>query len=105
MEIDKELRRAERTGKVAFGSKEVLKSLKREEAKLILLTPNCSNSVINDIKKNAKINETQIHNYKGTSEDLGLAFGKPFLVSAAAIIDSGNSQILRIGGVTSENQT
>lgn len=103
MDIDKELRRAERTGKVVLGSKEVLESLKHGNAKLVLITPNCSDSTTLKINQTTKLGKTPIHTYNGTSEDLGLAFGKPFLVSVAAIIDPGNSQVLQLGGTISES--
>lgn len=98
MDIDKELRKAERTGKVVLGSKEALKSMKNGKSRLILITPNCAESIKNKINQNSKVNEIPIYNYNGTSEDLGLAFGKPFLVSVATIINPGNSQILDLGG-------
>lgn len=98
MDVDKELRRAERTGEVILGSKRVLESVKGGEAKLILITPNCSDSAALKIKQNAELGEVPVHTYNGSSEDLGLAFGKPFLVSIAAIINPGDSRILQLGG-------
>ncbi|KXB00205.1 hypothetical protein AKJ44_02800 [candidate division MSBL1 archaeon SCGC-AAA261F17] len=103
MDIDKELRRADRTGEVVLGSKKVLEAIKHGNAKLVLITPNCSDSTTLEINQTTELGKIPTHMYNGTSEDLGLAFGKPFLVSAAAIIDPGNSQILQLGGTISES--
>lgn len=97
MDIDRELREVEKTGAVVLGSNETLKEIKSSRSKLVVITPNCPDSVRSDIVRNAEIKNIPLHFYEGDSEDLGLALGKPFLVSVATIIDPGKSSILELG--------
>lgn len=94
MDVDRELREAERTGEVVLGSKETLKEVKACHAKLVVVTVNCPDSVRESIERNAEFKDIPLYYYEGDSEDLGLALGKPFLVSVATVIDSGDSSIL-----------
>ncbi|KXB02706.1 hypothetical protein AKJ45_03310 [candidate division MSBL1 archaeon SCGC-AAA261F19] len=97
MDIDRELREVEKTGAVVLGSNETLKEIKTCRSKLVIITPNCPDSVRRNIVRNAEIKNVPLYFYGGDSEDLGLALGKPFLVSVAAVIDPGKSSILELG--------
>ena len=47
----------------------------------------------------AKISGVPLHQYSGKSIDMGRAFKKPFFVSAAAIMNEGESRILEVLGL------
>lgn len=49
------------------------------------------------IREYTENNEVPLYIYTGTGGDLGLALGKPFSVSAMAVIDPGDSSILELG--------
>lgn len=97
MEVSKEIRQAITTGKVAIGADKSLKTLKRGQAKLVILASNCKPELRADLEHYAKLANVTVYNFNGDSEELGLACGKPFLVSALAVLDGGSSNILSLG--------
>ncbi len=98
MDIDRELRLATTTGKVIFGADKTIKSVKIGKAKIAVISSSCSEEVKEDIQHYASLSEIPVHAYDGDSSDLGIACGKPFLVSAMAVIELGNSSLLELGG-------
>jgi len=88
--IEKEIFRAVETGKVIFGSKMVIKKIK--EAKGVIISSDCIEK-----EKIMSIAESKpVYVYSGNSLELGNVCGKPFGVSALAIIDEGKSSILSL---------
>lgn len=86
--IEKELVRAVKTGKVIFGWKRTIKMA--EEAKAFVISKDCPNK--EDIMEVAK--DKPVYIYKGNNLELGSLCGKPFGVSALAVIDEGKSNIV-----------
>jgi large subunit ribosomal protein L30e len=88
--IDKALIKVIRTGKVIIGSNRTIDAVMKNEAKMVVLAANCPADV------RAKIESTNVPilNYSGNGTELGPACGKPFIIAAMAIIDSGESDIL-----------
>lgn len=97
MEVSKEIRQAITTGKVAIGADKSLKTLKREQAKLIIVASNCKLDVRADIEHYVRLANVPVYNFDGNSGELGLACGKPFLVSVLAVVEEGSSNILGLG--------
>ena len=64
-------------------------------AKLILVANNCSPLRKSEIEYYAMLTKTTVHLYQGNCIDLGTGCGKYFGVSAVAITDAGDSDILR----------
>ena len=98
MDLNREIRQAVTTGKVILGSDKSLKALKLGHAKLVILASNCPDIVRADIEHYSKLANIPVHVYQGDSTELGLACGKPFLVSVITVLDPGSSSILNIGG-------
>jgi large subunit ribosomal protein L30e len=94
MELSKELRQAVSTGNVAIGTARSIKALKRGEAKLVIKSSHCPQGVTADIGHYSKLTGVPVHVFAGDSGELGLACGKPFMVSVVAVIEPGNSSIL-----------
>jgi len=88
MDIERNLKIAINTGKVLFGSKEAEKSIKNKTAKMVVLAKNCPS----DLLKNQKI--TKVLQFPGDNVALGALCGKPFSISAVAIIDPGESSMI-----------
>ena len=97
MDVNKEIRQAIATGKVLIGEDESLKTLKRGQAKLIIAASNCKPNVLADIEHYAKLANVPVRTFDGNSGELGLACGKPFLVSVLTIVEEGSSNILGLG--------
>ena len=92
--LERELRNLIKTGKYYLGTKQTLKALKLGKAKLVVMAENTPPEIRRQVEYYAKLSNTPIIVYKGTSVDLGLAIGKPFRVSLIAVIDEGSSRIL-----------
>jgi len=89
MDIARALKTAATTGDVRFGLEETKKSLKKGDAKMIVLASNCPERV--QVPSGAP---TKMLVFEGTNVELGSACGKPFPISALAIINPGESSIL-----------
>lgn len=88
LDIARALKTAAVTGDVRFGLAETKKSLKKGEAKLVVLANNCPN-------KNLVSGSTpKVIVFNGTNVELGSACGKPFPISVLAIVSPGESNIL-----------
>jgi len=86
-----------------LGANNAVKSAKLGRAKLILLASNCPQSMIDDIMYSADFSDVPVVIYKGSSIDLGIVCGKPFMVSALTIREPGDSDILRLTEKTEES--
>ena len=107
-ELDSEIWLARKTGKVIMGVKNVRRLLLRgnEKPKLIILANNIDEGSRAELEYLAKLSQIPVLLYKDGSLQLGRALHKPFFVSAAAILDQGESSILEMvkegGGKDSE---
>ena len=92
MDINKALRSAIDTGTVHVGTRESCKAASSGTAKLIIVSTNCPE----DATKQVKDSKTPVHSFDGNNSALGAACGKPFPVSALAILDGGKSDVLTL---------
>ncbi len=99
MDVSEELRKVESTGDIIIGSNQTIDATESEKSKLTILSTTCPRIVEERLRKIAKKKEIPLYFYSKGSEDLGLALGKPFLVSAVAVIDPGDSRVLELGEV------
>lgn len=97
MDVNEELNKLESTGELVLGSKQTLEATREGRSKLTMLSSTCPIDVEEEVRKYAEDKDIPLYFYEGGSKDLGLALGKPFLVSAMAVIDPGDSSILELG--------
>ncbi|HKZ48034.1 MAG TPA: 50S ribosomal protein L30e [Thermoplasmata archaeon] len=83
------LRTAVQTGKVAVGLKSAREAVRKKQARLVVVASNCPDS---ELAKGT----VKVHRFAGTNVELGAACGKPFAVSALAVIEAGESNILSL---------
>jgi large subunit ribosomal protein L30e len=94
MDIKKEIRGVAQKGRVLLGQSTTLKAIKNKKAKLIILSASCpAKSQIISASESEKI---PFYQFKGDSIEVGAACGKPFGVSAMAILDPGETNILQL---------
>jgi len=86
IDVTRALKIAVDTGKVRFGTKSVRLTAKAGKARLVVVASNCPDDLSG---LGAKMLA-----FQGTNGELGAACGKPFSVSALAIVDPGDSNIL-----------
>ena len=94
--INKAIDTTVRTGKVFLGAKNTVKNAKMGKVKLVIVAANCPKNVREDIEYYCRLSEIPLITFSGTSIDLGVACGKTFTVSALAIRESGDSDILKL---------
>jgi large subunit ribosomal protein L30e len=96
MSINQPIASAVSTGKCKIGAKSSIDSVKKGEAKLVVVAANCPRDEYDDIERFAKLAGVKVARFEGTSWDLGETVGKPFMVSAIAVIEPGDSKILKM---------
>lgn len=89
MDIARALKTAATSGDVRFGLAEVKKCVSKGEAKMVVLASNCPEK-----DSFADLKGVKLLAYSGTNIELGAACGKPFSISALAIVSPGESNIL-----------
>jgi large subunit ribosomal protein L30e len=88
IDVVRALKTAATTGDVRFGLAETRKSVKKGEAKLVVVSSNCPDQSVVSGKS------PKVMVFNGTNVELGNACGKPFPISALAIVSPGESNIL-----------
>mmetsp|Transcript_851 Transcript_851/g.1263 ORF Transcript_851/g.1263 Transcript_851/m.1263 type:complete len:111 (+) Transcript_851:70-402(+) len=92
--INSKIQLVMRSGKAILGTKVTKRAMLEGKAKMILLSNNAPPLSKSEIEYYALLSKCQVHHYFGNNNDLGTACGKYFKVSAMAIIDPGDSDIL-----------
>ena len=92
-DISKVLRSTLSTGKVLIGTKQTIGALKNGKAQVVVVSSNCTEQTMKELKG------VHVIKYPGTGVDLGIACGKPFSISALAVLDPGESEILSFGSM------
>ena len=90
MDFNASLRKAVKTGTVFLGQNKTRECIEEGRARLVVVAKNSPESVKN------LVNETDIpvYVYEGSSVQLGKACGMPYVVSALAVVEPGESDIL-----------
>lgn len=91
MDFNVSLRRAIRTGNVILGKNQALETVKEGKAKLVVVANNAPEDFREFLDDEQK---KSVYVFQGSSVQLGMACGKPFMVSALAVTDEGDSDIL-----------
>ena len=76
------------TGQLRFGVKSVRQAAKQGKARLVVVASNCPADLTGIAAK--------VYAFPGTNAELGAACGRPFSVSALAVVDPGDSNILSV---------
>ena len=93
MDLAHALKVALQTGTVRVGVHETLESAKEKKAKLLIVARTCPEKALTGERKFDRI---PIYHYEGSAVELGAACGKPFPISALAVLDPGTSAILSL---------
>ncbi len=94
VDVIREIQTTLRTGRVILGYRRTLKAVVNGKAKLVVIAKNAPENVMSDLLTYSKLARIPIYIFSGTSRDLGAICNKPFTVSAMAIIDPGESNVL-----------
>ncbi|XP_036062398.1 60S ribosomal protein L30-like [Onychomys torridus] len=93
--INSRLQLVMKSAKYVVGCRQTLKILGQGKAKLVILTNNCRALRKSEIECYAMLAKTGVHHCSGNNIELGTACGKYYRVCTLAIIDPGDSDIIR----------
>ncbi|MCI4368924.1 MAG: 50S ribosomal protein L30e [Thermoplasmata archaeon] len=93
MDLAHALKVALQTGTVKIGLTESVESALGKKARLLIVAKSCPNE---KLVKESRFEKIPVYHYDGTAVELGAACGKPFPISALAILDPGSSAILSL---------
>jgi large subunit ribosomal protein L30e len=96
IDINKAINSCVRTGKTVIGAKKTLEAVQAGRARLVILASNAPGPIREDIERAAALSKIPTHIYSGSKIDLGAACGKPYGVSAMAVREAGDSEILNL---------
>ncbi|MCK8518281.1 50S ribosomal protein L30e [Methanoculleus sp. 7T] len=95
MDFNASLRKAVKTGTVFLGQNKTQECIEEGKAKLVVVAANSPESVKNLVKET----DIPVYVYEGSSVQLGKACGMPYVVSALAVVEPGESDILNVARV------
>ncbi len=101
-EAGKEIRRAVDTGKVLFGTKESLYSLKHGDGLLLVVTKNAPVLDLEEMAHIASLANVPVYKFAGNGLELGNVCGKPYVISTLLVTDEGKSKVLQLGDAAAQ---
>jgi large subunit ribosomal protein L30e len=93
MDLSHALKVALETGKVRIGLAETREAAASKKARLVIVASSCPDE---KLRQERSIGKIPVYHFDGTALDLGQACGKPFPISAMAVVDPGSSGILTL---------
>ncbi|XP_007249400.1 60S ribosomal protein L30 [Astyanax mexicanus] len=93
--INSRLQLVMKSGKYVLGYRQSQKMIRQGKAKLVILANNCPALRKSEVEYYAMLAKTGVHHYSGNNIELGTACGKYYRVCTLAIIDPGDSDIIR----------
>lgn len=95
MDVQRSLRTVIATGKVLIGADQTAKALEKGQAKLVIVASNAPDA--DRLREAAARKRVPVYAFEGMGTALGPACGKPFAISALAVLDAGQSDVLQLG--------
>ena len=97
-DIDVNIKVAYKTGRILYGKNQVLRGLRDNQFKMIIVANNIPKELYNQISYYNTLLKDKIfiHRYKGSSWELGLACAKPYMISIIGVIDPGDSDLFSL---------
>ncbi len=87
MNLVKTVRNAVDADNVILGTEETLSAVLNGKLKFVVVASNCDAESREDLKHYTKLSGIELHEFEGTSVELGEVCGKPFVVSMMGIIE------------------
>ena len=93
MDLAHALKVALQTGKVKIGVTETLESARSGTARIVIVSNTCP---AESLRKGSRFGKIPLYHYDGTAVELGAACGRPYPISALAVLEPGASAILTL---------
>ncbi len=94
-DLNSDIRLVVDTGEVSIGHKETTRAVSASKAGAVIVAKNGKKEIVEDLIHICSIAGTRVIEYQGNAVSLGALCGKPYSVTALAIINAGNSPILK----------
>ena len=94
MDLVRQIKNAMSSGDLLFGQNQARGACESGDAKVIILAANCPEEYVSSIRTSYP--DLLIYRTSMVNRELGAACGKPFPVSAVAILDGGKSNVLSL---------
>ena len=94
MDVLRELKDACSTGDIVFGQKQAKSSCSEGKAKLIIFSMNCPEDYVTEL--GAEFSGITMYRANVVNRELGAVCGKPFPVSAIAVLDAGRRKLFSL---------
>jgi large subunit ribosomal protein L30e len=87
-----------KTGKIVMGAKNVIRTLRTGQIKLLIIADNLPPASKAEILRHVSLQNRKVDlfTYPGSSIDLGNQTGRPHMVTALAVEQAGDSKILEV---------
>lgn len=98
LDVETNIKVAYKTGKILFGKSQVLRQLRQKPFKMMIIAKNCPVEFETQLNYYNHLmgNKIFIYKYSGSSWELGLAMGKPYMISVIGINEFGDSALLTL---------
>ncbi|UCH32667.1 MAG: 50S ribosomal protein L30e [Candidatus Bathyarchaeota archaeon] len=96
IDVDRAISNAVKTGKVAFGLSEAMRSAKNGKARMIVLASYLPSRIRENLEYYTKLSQTPLFVYKGRNVDLGMICKKRFAVAALTVKEFGDSDMQKL---------
>jgi large subunit ribosomal protein L30e len=93
MDLAHALKVALETGTVRLGLNETRACVEDQKARLLIVSRTCPDT---ELRQERRFRNVPVYHYEGTAVELGQACGRPYPISALAILDPGSSAILTL---------
>jgi large subunit ribosomal protein L30e len=94
VDVNKALKDVSKKGSITIGEKQTKAAVQKGNAKLVVIANNCP--YIEMLHTLAKEHNIPVYTYTANGVDLGYACGKNFPISAFAVLEEGESNILQL---------
>jgi len=97
-DVDTNIKVAYKTGKMIFGKSQVLSQLRQKPFKMLIIANNCPSELDAQLSyyNSLMSDNIFIHRYHGSSWELGIAMGKPYMISIIGVNDFGDSDLISL---------
>ena len=94
VDVNKTLKDVSKKGSILIGEKQTKAAVQKGTAKLVVIANNCPYN--ETLLAMAKEHQVPVYIYTATGVDLGYACGRNFPISAFAVLEEGESNILQL---------
>ena len=82
----KEIKQILKTKKVVLGTKQVIKNLRQNKIKKLLISSNCNKETKKDLEYYTKIGKIEKLDIKNSNKEIGIMCRKPFSISVVGVL-------------------